>query len=46
MHDRTLDDGTFGTCVRCGNPIARGFEALPWAAHCIECQALVDRERR
>jgi DnaK suppressor protein len=42
-----LDDGTFGTCVRCGKPIAPGrLEALPWAAHCIECQALVDRERR
>jgi DnaK suppressor protein len=42
-----LDDGTFGTCVRCGKPIAPArIEALPWAAHCIECQAIVDRERR
>jgi DnaK suppressor protein len=42
-----LDDGTFGTCVRCGKPIAPArLEALPWAAHCIECQAIVDRERR
>ncbi len=42
-----LDSGTFGTCVRCGKPIAPArLEALPWAAHCIECQAIVDRERR
>ena len=42
-----LDDGTFGTCVRCGKPIApERLEALPWAAHCIDCQAIVDRERR
>jgi RNA polymerase-binding protein DksA len=42
-----LDDGTFGTCVRCGKPIAPArLEALPWAAHCIDCQAIVDRERR
>ncbi len=42
-----LDDGTFGTCLRCERPIAtERLEALPWAAHCIECQALVDRERR
>ena len=42
-----LDDRTFGTCERCGKPIAPArLEALPWAAHCIECQAIVDRERR
>ena len=42
-----LDDGTFGMCLRCGKPIAPArLEALPWAAHCIECQAIVDRERR
>lgn len=42
-----LDDGSFGTCLRCGKPIAPArLEALPWAAHCIECQANVDRGRR
>ena len=39
-----LDDGTFGTCLRCGRPIApERLDALPWAAHCIECQRLVGR---
>jgi len=42
-----FEAGTFGTCLRCGKPIAPArLEALPWAAHCIECQAIVDRGRR
>jgi RNA polymerase-binding transcription factor len=42
-----LDDGTFGTCLRCHRPISTGrLEALPWAAHCIECQSAIDRDRR
>jgi DnaK suppressor protein len=41
-----LDEGTFGTCVRCGRPIAaERLEALPWAPRCIDCQRLADRER-
>jgi DnaK suppressor protein len=41
-----LANGTFGTCVRCGNPIpADRLEALPWAPRCIDCQRLADRER-
>jgi DnaK suppressor protein len=42
-----LDDGTFGKCVRCGRAIAPGrLEALPWAAHCIECRTALDRGQR
>ena len=42
-----LEVGTYGTCLRCGGPIAAPrLEALPWAAYCIACQAIVDRERR
>lgn len=42
-----LEDGTFGTCVRCGRDIAPArLEALPWAAHCIECQTALDRGQR
>jgi RNA polymerase-binding transcription factor len=42
-----LDDGTFGTCLRCGQPIAtERLEALPWAAHCIACQSAIDKGRR
>jgi RNA polymerase-binding protein DksA len=39
-----LDAGTYGTCTRCGRPIAaERLEAIPWAAHCIDCQRLVGR---
>jgi DnaK suppressor protein len=42
-----LDAGTFGTCLRCLRPIAPGrLEALPWAAHCIDCQSALDKARR
>jgi RNA polymerase-binding protein DksA len=35
---RALDDGTYGTCTNCGNPIARErLEAIPWSATCIDC---------
>lgn len=41
-----LDQGVFGRCIRCGRPIApERLEALPWAAHCIDCQRDVDRGR-
>lgn len=39
-----LDDGTYGTCIRCGRPIApERLDALPWAARCIDCQRIVGR---
>jgi DnaK suppressor protein len=42
-----LGDGTYGTCVRCAKPIPEGrLEALPWAAHCIDCQTAIDRGQR
>jgi DnaK suppressor protein len=35
---RALDEGTYGTCVTCGNPIApERLEALPWSTQCIDC---------
>jgi DnaK suppressor protein len=33
-----LDDGTYGTCRSCGQPIPPGrLEAIPWTMLCIEC---------
>jgi DnaK suppressor protein len=41
-----IDAGTFGTCIRCGQPIAPDrLEALPWAARCIDCQRLAGHVR-
>jgi DnaK suppressor protein len=38
--------GAWGSCVRCGKAIApERLEALPWAAHCIDCQRIVGRGR-
>jgi DnaK suppressor protein len=35
---RKLDDGTYGTCANCGNPIGgERLEAIPWAPYCIDC---------
>ncbi|HSG85950.1 MAG TPA: TraR/DksA C4-type zinc finger protein [Candidatus Limnocylindrales bacterium] len=34
-----IEAGTYGTCTECGEPVATDrLEALPWAAHCIDCQ--------
>ncbi len=42
-----LDDGRFGICLRCHGPIgAERLAALPWAAYCIACQSVIDREGR
>jgi DnaK suppressor protein len=39
--------GTYGICVTCGLPIApERLEALPAAAHCIECQRKAQAGRR
>jgi DnaK suppressor protein len=33
------DNGTYGTCERCGNPIdPERLEARPWALLCIDCK--------
>jgi RNA polymerase-binding protein DksA len=35
---RALDEGTYGTCTSCGQPIARErLEAIPWVPTCIDC---------
>ena len=34
-----MDAGTYGICLRCGEPISgERLEALPWAALCIDCK--------
>jgi RNA polymerase-binding protein DksA len=34
---KRIDDGTFGTCLRCGKAIGpERLEALPWATLCID----------
>ena len=41
-----MTDGKYGTCQRCGNPIAEErLEAFPYVAYCIECQSIIEREQ-
>lgn len=41
-----MDAGEYGTCERCGKPIAtERLEALPSATLCIDCKALEDKRR-
>ena len=36
---RRIDEGTYGTCEFCGEPIGAGrLRALPWARLCIDDQ--------
>ncbi len=39
-----LDGGTYGYCTTCGKAIPpERLEALPWAAHCIDCSRAIRR---
>ena len=39
-----IDEGTYGTCARCGKPIPEDrLEAPPWAELCIEHQRELER---
>jgi DnaK suppressor protein len=41
---RRIDDGTFGVCLHCDEDISpKRLSAVPWAAFCIHCQEIADR---
>jgi RNA polymerase-binding protein DksA len=41
---RSIDDGAYGTCTSCGNPIgAERLKAIPWAPTCIDCARKLGR---
>ena len=38
-----LEEGTYGECLVCGNPIGeKRLEAVPWTPHCIACQEKIE----
>ena len=40
-----IEDETYGVCLRCEEPIhEKRLAAIPWAAHCVACQEILDRE--
>lgn len=39
-----IEEGTYGTCQRCGKPIAEArLEAIPWTELCIDCKRELER---
>jgi DnaK suppressor protein len=43
---RRIDDGSFGTCLHCDEEISpKRIAAVPWAANCIQCQEIADRNK-
>ena len=41
-----LEDGSFGICLHCEEDISlKRLNAVPWAAYCIQCQEIADRNQ-
>jgi DnaK suppressor protein len=39
-----VDDGSYGTCANCEEPIPeKRLDAIPWAKYCIACQEIADK---
>jgi DnaK suppressor protein len=39
-----IDDGSYGFCVNCGQPMAeKRLTAVPWAPYCVDCQELSEK---
>ncbi len=40
-----IDDGEFGICLECEEPISsKRLTAVPWAAYCLRCQEFHDSD--
>lgn len=40
-----IEDGSFGVCLHCEEDIStKRLGAVPWAAFCIRCQEIADRQ--
>ena len=39
-----IDEGTYGTCLNCGQAMSeKRLMAVPWAPHCVDCQELAEK---
>jgi DnaK suppressor protein len=39
-----IDDGTYGLCINCGQPVSeKRLTAVPWAPYCVDCQELAEK---
>jgi DnaK suppressor protein len=42
---KRIDEGTYGRCVVCGNPIPeKRLEAIPWAVRDIKCEQALEQK--
>src|SRR6185295_14123424 len=42
---KRIEDGEFGICLECEEPISpKRLAAVPWAAYCLRCQEMRDAE--
>ena len=40
-----MEEGSYGDCAECGEPIAsKRLAAIPWASNCIRCQEALDHD--
>ncbi|MBM3745005.1 MAG: TraR/DksA family transcriptional regulator [Acidobacteria bacterium] len=43
---RRIDEGNYGVCAHCDEPISpKRLAAVPWASMCIRCQEAFDRHQ-
>jgi len=43
---RRIDEGSYGVCAHCEEPISlKRLAAVPWAPFCIRCQEAADRHQ-
>jgi DnaK suppressor protein len=43
---KRVDEGSYGTCLRCDEEIPeKRMKAVPWAAYCVPCQESIERQR-
>ena len=41
---KRIDEGTYGMCVACGNPIPeKRLEAIPWASRDVKCEQALEQ---
>ncbi len=41
-----IEEGTYGICEECGEPIGEGrLKVMPFAKRCVDCKALDEKER-
>jgi len=43
---RRIEEGTYGTCLECDEPISmKRLQAVPWAPYCLKCQEEFDKRQ-